>query len=159
EGQRRYVESLSVYARQFLEQLEKPDVDYVEGLPPTIAIEQKQATLNPRSTVATTTEIHDYLRLLLARTGEASCPTCGQPLKLEAVADRLVVKEGVRSRVQESLEAALKLGEGLAIISIETPHGNGNGKIEPRFDDRPVSDRYACARCRTQFPELEPRLF
>jgi excinuclease ABC subunit A len=230
EGQRRYVESLSVYARQFLEQLEKPDVDYVEGLPPTIAIEQKQATLNPRSTVATTTEIHDYLRLLFARAGEASCPGCGNPLRLEtreevvdqilrmpegrrfillaplvagkngdhkdvldrlraggfvraridgrmvdagevvkleperphtidAVVDRLVVKDGVRSRVQESLETALKLGEGLAIISIETPHGNGNGKIEPRFDDRPVSDRYACARCRTQFPELEPRLF
>src|SRR5881397_2150045 len=71
EGQRRYVESLSVYARQFLEQLEKPDVDYIEGLPPTVAIEQKQTAPNPRSTVATTTEIHDYLRLLFARIGEA----------------------------------------------------------------------------------------
>src|SRR5438477_5279728 len=83
EGQRRYVESLSAYARQFLEQLEKPDVDYVEGLPPTIAIEQKQTSPNPRSTVATTTEIHDYLRLLFARCGEALCPGCGRPLKLE----------------------------------------------------------------------------
>src|SRR5688500_15358906 len=83
EGQRRYVESLSVYARQFLEQLEKPDVDYIEGLPPTVAIEQKQTAPNPRSTVATTTEIHDYLRLLYARIGEAQCPGCGAPLRRE----------------------------------------------------------------------------
>ncbi len=231
EGQRRYVESLSVYARQFLEQLEKPDVDYVEGLPPTIAIEQKQTAPNPRSTVATTTEIHDYLRLLFARVGLALCPGCGTPLKLEtseqvvdqllgmpegrrfmllaplvvnrrgdhrdvldrirgqgfvrvrvngelrdmgadpvrldparehsieAVVDRLAVRPDARSRVAESLEAALKLGEGLAIASVERPSANGNGKIEPRFEDRLISDRYACARCRTAFPALESRLF
>src|SRR4051812_26750103 len=112
EGQRRYVESLSVYARQFLEQLEKPDVDYVEGLPPTIAIEQKQATLNPRSTVATTTEIHDYLRLLLARTGEASCPACGSPLRLETreeVVDQLLsMPEGRRFILLAPLVSAQK---------------------------------------------------
>jgi excinuclease ABC subunit A len=230
EGQRRYVESLSTYARQFLEQLEKPDVDYVEGLPPTIAIEQKQAVANPRSTVATTTEIHDYLRLLFARCGEALCPGCGKPLRvqtreevvdsllalpenrrflllaplrrdeglewkqvldraraegfvrvrvdgavrelnealrlepaaehaIEAVVDRLVVKPDLRSRLAESLETALRMGEGLAIASIETPSANGSGRIEPRFEDRLLSDRYACAACRTTFPDLEPRLF
>ena len=76
EGQRRYVESLSAYARQFLGQMQKPDVDHIEGLPPTIAIEQRQAGHNPRSTVATTTEIYDYLRLLYARVGVAHCPVC-----------------------------------------------------------------------------------
>ena len=74
EGQRRYVESLSAYARQFLGQMEKPNVEHIEGLPPTIAIEQRQAGHNPRSTVATTTEIYDYLRLLYARAGRAHCP-------------------------------------------------------------------------------------
>ena len=238
EGQRRYVESLSAYARQFLEQLEKPEVDYVEGLPPTIAIEQKQSVANPRSTVATTTEIHDHLRLLFARCGEALCPGCKRPLKVEtreeivdsllslpegrrfvllaplvpdvpvgakpgpdawrktlekaradgfvrvrvdgalrelgeaigielpapprrveAVIDRLVVKPDLRTRLADSLETALRLGEGLAIASVETPHANGNGKVEPRFDDRVLSDRYACPGCRTTFPLLEPRLF
>jgi excinuclease ABC subunit A len=231
EGQRRYVESLSVYARQFLEQLEKPDVDYVEGLPPTIAIEQRQAAANPRSTVATTTEIHDYLRLLFARCGEAACPRCGKPLKVEtreeivdsllrlpegrrfailaplasevpgedwkkllerarasgfvrvrvdgamrdiaealklepagarrveAVVDRLVARPDIRARLSESLETALKIGDGLAVASIETPAPNGDGRIEPRFEDRLLSDRYACARCRATFPALEPRLF
>ncbi|MHC4831221.1 MAG: excinuclease ABC subunit UvrA, partial [Planctomycetota bacterium] len=81
EGKRRYVESLSTYARQIFEQLEKPDVDYVEGLPPTIAIAQKQGASNPRSTVATTTEVHDYLRLLFARAGQCTC-SCGAPLRV-----------------------------------------------------------------------------
>ena len=78
EGQRRYVESLSAYARQFLGQMQKPDVEHIEGLPPTIAIEQRQAGHNPRSTVATTTEIYDYLRLLFARVGVPHCPKCGR---------------------------------------------------------------------------------
>src|SRR4051794_7064606 len=77
EGQRRYVEGLSSYARQFLDQLERPDVDLIEGLPPTVSIDQRTGSANPRSTVATVTEIHDYLRLLFARTGVAHCPTCG----------------------------------------------------------------------------------
>src|SRR5271170_1159751 len=78
EGQRKYVESLSAYARQFLEQLQKPDIDEIEGLPPTIAIEQRSASSNPRSTVATTTEIYDYLRVLFARAGRPHCWECGR---------------------------------------------------------------------------------
>ena len=79
EGQRRYVESLSSYARQFLEQLQKPDVEYIEGLSPAISIEQRTAGSNPRSTVGTQTEIHDYLRLLFASVGTPHCPKCGKP--------------------------------------------------------------------------------
>src|SRR2546425_3268017 len=85
EGQRRYVESLSAYARQFLGQMEKPDVDAIEGLSPAIAIEQKGTGSNPRSTVATITEIYDYLRLLYARLGEAHCPSCDTPLRRQSV--------------------------------------------------------------------------
>jgi excinuclease ABC subunit A len=93
EGQRRYVESLSAYARQFLEQMEKPDVDAIEGLSPAIAIEQKTASKNPRSTIATVTEIYDYLRLLYARAGRAHCPSCGKPIRsqtVQQVVDRLM---------------------------------------------------------------------
>jgi len=93
EGQRRYVESLSAYARQFLEQMEKPDVDAIEGLPPTIAIHQRRGGFSPRSTVATATEIHDYLRLLFARVGTAYCPTCGReirPQRAEQIVDRVM---------------------------------------------------------------------
>lgn len=78
EGQRRYVESLSAYARQFLGQMDKPDVDYIEGLSPAISIDQKTTSRNPRSTVGTVTEIYDYLRLLFARIGEPHCPNCGK---------------------------------------------------------------------------------
>src|SRR5690349_6522897 len=85
EGQRRYVESLSAYARQFLGQVEKPDVDAIEGLSPAIAIEQKGAGANPRSTVATITEVYDYLRLLFARLGSRHCPNCGTPLARRSV--------------------------------------------------------------------------
>ncbi|MDP2053161.1 MAG: excinuclease ABC subunit UvrA, partial [Acidobacteriota bacterium] len=85
EGQRRYVESLSAYARQFLEQMEKPDVDLIEGLSPAISIEQKSTSHNPRSTVGTVTEIHDYLRLLYARAGTPHCPEHGQPLEAMSV--------------------------------------------------------------------------
>ncbi|MDH3719181.1 MAG: ATP-binding cassette domain-containing protein, partial [Planctomycetota bacterium] len=81
EGQRQYVESLSVYARQFLHQMERPDVDLIEGLQPTIAIDQRAGNPNPRSTVATVTEIYDYLRVLMARLGTASCYQCGQPIR------------------------------------------------------------------------------
>ncbi len=78
EGQRRYVESLSAYARQFLGQMDKPDVDYIEGLSPAISIDQKTTSRNPRSTVGTVTEIYDYMRLLFARIGEPHCPNCGK---------------------------------------------------------------------------------
>src|SRR6188768_2706370 len=85
EGQRRYVESLSAYARQFLGQMEKPDVDYIEGLSPAISIDQKGASRNPRSTVGTVTEIYDYLRLLFARAGRPHCPMCGREITRQTV--------------------------------------------------------------------------
>ncbi len=98
EGQRKYVESLSAYARQFLEQLSKPDVEHIEGLPPTVAIEQRAAAHNPRSTVATTTEIYDYLRLLFARVGSPHCWICGQPIASQTVS--------------QMVDAIYTLGEG-----------------------------------------------
>src|ERR671938_806774 len=93
EGQRRYVESLSAYARQFLERIEKPDVDVIDGIAPAIAIKQKNSTRNPRSTVATATEIYDYLRLLFARVGHTFCAVCGEEVKkdtVDEVADRVL---------------------------------------------------------------------
>lgn len=100
EGQRRYVESLSAYARQFLSLMEKPDVDHIEGLSPAISIEQKSTSHNPRSTVGTITEIYDYLRLLFARVGEPRCPTHNQPLAAQTVSQMvdkvLTLPEGSR---------------------------------------------------------------
>src|SRR5262245_18035508 len=87
EGQRKYVESLSAYARQFLDQMQKPDVDYIEGLSPAIAIEQRSAGANPRSTIATATEIYDYLRLLFADVGQPHCPASGQPITHQTTSD------------------------------------------------------------------------
>ena len=190
EGQRRYVESLSSYARQFLGQMDKPDVEYIEGLSPAISIDQKTTRRNPRSTVGTITEIYDYLRLLYARVGTPHCPKCGKEItqqsvdqivdkimnygdktklqilapiikgrkgdhvkvlenikkngfvraridgeiydlteeevkldknkkhNIEAVIDRIVIKEGIEGRLTESIETSLKIGEGLAIASI-----------------------------------------
>jgi excinuclease UvrABC ATPase subunit len=89
EGQRRYVESLSAYARQFLGQMDKPDVDFIEGLSPAVSIDQKSTNRNPRSTVGTITEVYDYLRLLFARAGRPHCPTCGEPITRQSpAADR-----------------------------------------------------------------------
>src|SRR3954447_22596399 len=103
EGQRRYVESLSAYARQFLERIEKPDVDLIDGIAPAVAIKQKNSTRNPRSTVATATEIFDYLRLLFARIGRTYCLVCGQEVKkdtVDEVADRLLaLPDGTRFNV------------------------------------------------------------
>src|ERR1700723_2051768 len=96
EGQRRYVESLSSYARQFLGQMEKPDVDYIEGLSPAISIDQKSTSKNPRSTVGTVTEIYDYLRLLYARIGHPHCPVCGRPVARQTphqIVDRVLELE------------------------------------------------------------------
>jgi excinuclease ABC subunit A len=189
EGQRRYVESLSTYARQFLGQMDKPDVDYIEGLSPSISIDQKSTSNNPRSTVGTVTEIYDYLRLMYARIGKPHCPNCHLPIerqtvdqvvdnllmlkektkikllapvikaqkgehrkvlqklfrdgfvrvlvdgyeytsdeeiKLEknkkhdisAVIDRLVIKEGIQSRLAESLELSFEIGEGTVIVMV-----------------------------------------
>ncbi len=222
EGQRRYVESLSSYARQFLDQFERPDVDEIDGLPPTVAIDQHAGAVNPRSTIGTVTEIHDYLRLLYARAGQPHCPTCGAPIRrqtpeqmvatvlamrtgrkvlilaplvrgrkgthadafqsirraglirarvdgtvveigrddpklertkahqIEAVVDRLVVREGIRPRLAESLDLALKLGEGSVILSAEAESG---------WIDEPLSLHFACLSCGASFNELEPRTF
>ena len=222
EGQRRYIESLSGYARQFLDQLERPDVDLIEGLPPTVSIDQRAGTANPRSTVATVTEIHDYLRLLYARTGTPHCPRCGLAIRrqspeqmvstvlamregrkvlilaplvrgrkgghaeafqavrragllrarvdgevievspvdpklartkvhsIEAVVDRLVVREGIRPRLAESIDLALKLGDGTILLSAQTETG---------WEDEPLSLHFACPACGTSLEELEPRTF
>jgi excinuclease ABC subunit A len=221
EGQRRYLEGLSSYARQFVDQLERPDVDWIEGLPPTIAIDQHAGAGNPRSTVATLTEIHDYLRLLFARTGVPHCPSCGREIRrqtpeqmvagvlamqegrkvlvlaplvrgrkgqhaealqairragllraridgqvvevaaetklaktkahdIEAVIDRLVVREGIRPRLAESIDLALKLGNGTVLLSAQTDTG---------WDDRLLSVNFACPECGSGFEELEPRTF
>ncbi|MDO8801790.1 excinuclease ABC subunit UvrA [Phenylobacterium sp.] len=219
EGQRRYVESLSAYARQFLDQMQKPLVDHIEGLSPTIAIEQKTVSRNPRSTVATQTEIYDYLRLLFARVGTPHCPSCGKIIEsqssqqivdaillypqgtkinilaplvrgrkgeyrtigaevarsgfarlradgkiydtqekialdkykihhIEAVVDRLTVRLDVRKRLFDSVETALKTGQGMVIIDF-----NG-GRPDAVF-----SERYACTECGTSLSEIEPRIF
>ncbi|PKQ28025.1 MAG: excinuclease ABC subunit UvrA [Candidatus Anoxymicrobium japonicum] len=218
EGQRRYVESLSSYARQFLGQLDKPDVDLIEGLSPAISIDQKAGTSNPRSTVGTVTEIYDYLRVLYARVGDPHCYKCGRPvsrqtpqqitdrimemdegrkimvlaplvqgrkgehlavlenlrqrgyvrvlvdgevrdisdeIKLDknkkheimAVVDRLVVSTRARGRVAESVEAALRLGEGMVAVHGET----GAREI--------FSEEFACAACAISFQEMSPRMF
>jgi excinuclease ABC subunit A len=218
EGQRRYVESLSAYARQFLGQMDKPDVDAIEGLSPAISIDQKTTSRNPRSTVGTVTEIYDYLRLLFARIGHPVCPEHGIEItsqtieqmvdrilaypertkiqilapvvsgrkgthaktfeeikkqgyvrvrvdgemreltedieleknkkhSIEVVVDRIVVKEGIASRLADSLETALKLADGKVIIDVI-------GQEELLF-----SEHHACPYCGFSIGELEPRLF
>ena len=222
EGQRRYVESLSAYARQFLDQMQKPEVDHIEGLSPAISIEQRTSGGNPRSIVATVTEIHDYLRLLYGSVGRAHCPSCGKPVQrqsaeqivdhllaqpagtrlvvlaplvrgrkgrheevfesvrrqgfvrvrvdgemlaledvprldknkahtLEAVVDRLVVGEGVRRRLTDSVELALKQGEGL--VRVQSMPGEGEAREEL------FSEKNACPDCALSFEELKPRAF
>ena len=103
EGQRRYVESLSAYARQFLGQMDKPDVDFIEGLSPAVSIDQKSTNRNPRSTVGTITEVYDYLRLLFARAGRPHCPKCGRPIARQTpqqIVDRVLeLPEGSRFQV------------------------------------------------------------
>ncbi|MCP4895558.1 MAG: excinuclease ABC subunit UvrA [bacterium] len=218
EGQRRYVESLSAYARQFLEQMDKPDVDTIEGLSPAISIEQKTTSRNPRSTVGTVTEIHDYLRLLWASIGIPYCPDCEQPIRpqtvqqmvdrllelpegtryqilapvvtgrkgehrnlfsqmvregfirarvngdvvdladpptldknqkhtIEVVVDRLVAKEGVASRLADSLETTLRVAEGLVRVWVTDG------------DEFVLSARHSCPDCGFSFSEISPRLF
>ena len=225
EGQRRYVESLSAYARQFLGLMEKPDVDAIEGLSPAISIEQKTVSRNPRSTVGTVTEIYDYLRLLWARVGTPHCPTCGDPVirqsasqivdrllgigegirvevlaplvrgrkgefkdlfekarkegfvrvrvdgethdltdppslnryenhDIAVVVDRLVIKEADRERIADSVETALRAGEGVIEV---LEHGKGRTKKDPV--PHVFSEHYACDNCGTSLSELEPRQF
>ena len=218
EGQRRYVESLSSYARQFLGQMDKPDVDLIEGLSPAISIDQKTTNRNPRSTVGTVTEIYDYLRLLYARIGIAHCPKCGKEISkqtveqmadtvlaqpegtrlqvlapmvrgrkgefkqvlenlrkngyvrvkvdgemcdlseeivldkrkkhtLEVVVDRLIVREGIYSRLAEALETALGLADGIVWVEII----NGETLV--------FSENFACPDCGISIGEISPRMF
>jgi len=234
EGQRKYVESLSAYARQFLEQLQKPEVDHIEGLPPTIAIEQRAGGANPRSTVATTTEIYDYLRLLFARVGKPHCWVCGRPIRsqtvsqmvdaicqlpegtrfmvlapvvrgqkgqhaellrhvqregyvrvridsalydlrsvpaleknrkhsIDVVVDRLIMKPSVRTRLSDSIEAALGLSEGLVTIFHEEPADggpDGGGQSGGAWKDQIFSATFACPQHpQANLEELSPRMF
>ena len=224
EGQRRYVESLSAYARQFLGQHDKPDVDQIDGLSPAVAIDQKSTSRNPRSTVGTVTEIYDYLRLLFARVGVPHDPVTGQPLikqsieemvervtalpegtrlqilapivkgrkgeykkemeeilkegfvrarvdgemrdlseeiptlerykmhSIEIVVDRIVIKEGIRSRVTDSLEQALKLGKGAAIADVFAQGENPAHELH-------FSENFTTESGEFNFDEIEPRLF
>jgi len=218
EGQRRYVETLSPYARQFLDQMERPEVDSIDGLSPAISIEQKTTNRSPRSTVGTVTEIYDYLRLLYSSIGIPHCPLCGteitrqspgqileqvlalrknerimvlapmvrgrkgefkkeleklskqgfvraridgelrpldEPIKLdrrrnhtiEVVVDRLVVKAGIEQRLENSIQTALKLAEGLVVIAVVGG------------EERLFSEKLACSNDGTSIPELEPRSF
>lgn len=218
EGQRRYVESLSSYARQFLGQMEKPDIDYIDGLSPAISIDQKTTSKNPRSTVGTITEVYDYLRLLFARIGVPHCTVCGREIKpqtvdqivdqimsledktkfqilspiargkkgefvkeleqirksgyvrvradgvtydlseefkleknkkhnIEVVVDRLVIKEGIRSRLADSVENATKLSGGILLVDVI----GGEEKL--------YSLNYACPEHGVSFEELNPRMF
>lgn len=219
EGQRRYVESLSSYARQFLGQMDKPDVESIEGLSPAISIDQKTTSRNPRSTVGTVTEIYDYLRLLYARVGVPHCPKCGKEItqqsvdqivdqimelkerskimilapiirgrkgthekvlenikkqgfvraridgeiydltedeikleknikhNIEAVVDRIIVKDGIEGRLTDSIETSLKMAEGLVLVKIIGE------------EDRLYSEHFACADCGISIDELAPRMF
>src|SRR5438093_3490029 len=121
EGQRRYVESLSACARQFLGLMEKPDVDYIDGLSPAISIDQKGASRNPRSTVATQTEIYDYLRLLFARAGHPHCPNCGRPIE--------------RQTVQQIVDSVLDLSPGQRIMVLAPVVRDRKGEHEHIFED------------------------
>jgi len=218
EGQRRYIESLSSYARQFLGMMEKPDVDHIEGLSPAISIDQKTTSKNPRSTVGTITEIYDYLRLLFARIGKPHCYICGKPISqqtvdqmvdeimklqkgtkiqvmspivrgrkgeyqkqfeelrksgfarvrvdgviyelgeeikldknkkhnIDVIVDRLVIKEGIESRLTGSIETALELSGGIVTIDVV-----GEGEVI-------FSQNFACVDCGVSFEEITPRLF
>ncbi len=242
EGQRKYVESLSAYARQFLGLMEKPDVDGIDGLSPAVSIDQKGAPRNPRSTVGTVTEVYDYLRLLYARVGQPHCPKCGRPISrqsreqivdqvlalgegtrvqvlgpivrgrkgeyrqlfedlrrqgfarvrsdaitydlseeipldknkkhsIEVVVDRLVVNSDVRSRLADSVETALKLGQGLVYVDVVPTDGTAEGPADGRrpaprrprsgADDGLLifSQQFACPDHGTVLPEIEPRIF
>src|SRR5205809_177662 len=150
EGQRRYVESLSAYARQFLGQMEKPDVDQIDGLSPAISIDQKGASRNPRSTVGTVTEIYDYLRLLFARAGHPHCPN-GRPIDPET---GVVIPDPDASRLADSIETALRLGEGVVLIAPSPRDGE-----PPDFEERRYSERFTCPYDGFTMDELEPRNF
>ena len=225
EGQRRYVESLSAYARQFLGQMDKPDVDFIEGLSPAVSIDQKTTNRNPRSTVGTITEIYDYLRLLYARVGIPHCPVCGEEVTaqtpqqivdtlmrlpertrfqilspvargrkgefvevletlrsdgyaraiidgqlhelsedislarqkkhtIEVVVDRLVVKEGIRQRLTDSVETALRLGSGIIVIDYVDKEEKDPSRRQPFSEKRSCPNGHEL-----ELDEIEPRTF
>src|SRR5271154_1628957 len=177
EGQRRYVETLSAYARQFLDQMERPDVDAIDGLSPSISIEQKTTSRSPRSTVGTITEIYDYLRLLFASVGVPHCPQCGNPISrqtpeqiveniqldkrknhtIEAIVDRVVLKSGddkLVKRLEASVAKSLQMANGLVLIGFAgTPNGVN------AVPDQLYSSSMACPDCGLDIPKLEPRSF
>jgi excinuclease ABC subunit A len=231
EGRRKYVESLSSYARQFLEQMQKPAVGNITGLPPTIAIEQRSASSNPRSTVATTTEIYDYFRLLFARVGTPHCWVCGKEITsqhstqivesmlsfgegtkvqicaplirgkkgehreifgdiqregfvrvrvdgsiydvkgvpmldkkrkhdIEAVVDRLILKDGVRIRLADSVETALKLADGIMLVLVQKPDDDTKNGGDGQWQQVMYSEKFACPKHpQCSLSELSPRLF
>src|SRR5687768_11692429 len=130
EGQRRYVESLSAYARQFLERMDKPDVDEIVGLAPAIAIRQKNATKNPRSTVATQTEIYDYLRLLFARAGTTICHVCGREVK----------KDSPESAADEAL-SELAQGARFYVLFPILHESNAGGKPQTKKKTKPTAKK------------------
>ncbi|MBI4239479.1 excinuclease ABC subunit UvrA [Candidatus Uhrbacteria bacterium] len=231
EGQRRYVESLSAYARQFLGVMSKPDVDSIKGLSPAIAIQQKKLSSNPRSTVGTVTELYDYLRLLYARIGTPHCPNCSRIIShqdaqsitkqiiaeykgnrvqilsplirarkgtydylfsdlkrqgfirvrvdgvfynlgtesillkryvqhtIEVVVDRLVADAGEKSRLQEAVESALKLGNGFVVALAERSSHVHDTRQEKKIEEKVFSQHLACIDCGINFDELQPRMF
>src|SRR5205823_3096520 len=157
-GQRRYVESLSAYARQFLGQMEKPHYDVIRGLSPTISIEQKAASNNPRSTVGTITEIHDYLRVLFAAVGKQHCTICGRRVDkkrkhdIQVVVDRLVIKGGETDRrLIDSVETALREGKGVLHALTGLPQ---KGETHSMY-----SEHLSCPVDGISFPELAPHSF
>lgn len=230
EGQRQYIESLSVYARQFLHQLERPDVDLIDGLQPTICIDQRPGNANPRSTVSTVTEIYDYLRLLMARLGDPMCYACGAAIRqqtatqiqqsllslpektkvmvlapmlrgrrgkhaeifarirkagfvrvrvdtqiydidqvpdlnprkvhhIDAIVDRIIIRDGIDARIGDSVRLALRHAEGLMSICYLDTEKTDAENPQGRWLDRVFSTLYACPDCNTSFEELEPRTF
>src|SRR5579864_2991242 len=144
EGQRRYVESLSAYARQFVGQLEKPDVDQIEGLSPAVSIDQKGVSANPRSTVGTVTEIYDYLRLLYARVGHPHCPNCGRPVARQTpqqIVDRILdLEEGTRFQVLAPVVRGRK-GEYEALLDDLAKEGFARARVDGETIE--LSDRSA----------------
>ncbi|MGH9438574.1 MAG: hypothetical protein ACRD22_11955, partial [Terriglobia bacterium] len=160
EGQRRYVESLSAYARQFLERMEKPDADEISGIAPAVAIRQKNSTRNPRSTVATATEIYDYLRLLFARVGVTVCPVCGEPVRKDTVdeaANRLLSLEPERrfqvmfqlagaSLPAVTEEETAEITEVVAGVTLRSPFANGaTGGRRKKLNRAKKAERSAAA--------------
>src|SRR6195952_911182 len=147
EGQRRYVESLSAYARQFLGQMDKPDVDFIEGLSPAVSIDQKSTSRNPRSTVGTITEVYDYLRLLYARAGRPHCPVCNEPISKQSpqqIVDRLMaLPEGTRFQVLAPIIRDRK-GESPALFRPLATRGFSRGRVDAQLvqlTEPPVLDK------------------